>query len=540
MMKTCYRTGYAVMFSLLFFCVSCGDLDLFDTDKWSDKIEGWEPNLTAPIAHGSFSMWDLLLDTANSNIGKEATASGDSVLFVRYTKENIYKLDDISTIFDMPAQDLQFNVTSILLPAVTVPADGILPEQTLSARTITLEEIQAPVGCRLNWIKVNALDEAKWSVTFPCKNFSYELTYEFWHIKTGSGENFKNTFQIPAGPEGTYYSANGLLGDVTILCNSALVEVTGRIPSQPLAAGTEIAGELSGEINLSDIKFSVAEGEITKEPFNIDVEDLSLDGIDFLDELGGTFTFAEPVLRLVSHNKGIGVPVNLDATMSAGTKILELNQGYKLELKGNGTDILRASFAEFNSVNSTISSFLSSPVPTGNITCVAKLGVLEDTDRIDTIRSDGSISLDAEIKIPLKLKAESLSYRDTIADIDLADADKIISGTITIVAENGIPLELEIPELTLLDEQYQSIGSIKKKSGEKNVIGAGPLNGKGTTHGELVFNLEKENIDALAKSKHIFLNVVAKTNEVVSLRPNARLTFKLIVSAKTDLSKLDF
>lgn len=542
MMKACFRTGYAVMFSLLFFCVSCGDMDLFDTDKWSDKIEGWEPNLTAPIAHGSFTMWELLMDTSNSYIGKESVGSGDSILFVQYIKDNIYTLDNISTVFDMPSQDLTIEIPSIAVPNVTVPADGILREQTMTVGTLELPVVDVPAECSLTSIKIDASVGAKWSCGLPYKNFTYEVTFVLENVKTGSGENFKKTITVPVGRDGDVYMNEALFGDITIDMTVPEIQavVTARIPEQAIVAGTVIGGDLAGAIGLIGIEFSTVEGHIAKAPFDIDIQDLSLDGIDFLNELGGNFMFEEPTLKLIAHIQGIGVPVNLDVTMTAGTKTLELKDGYSLVLKGNGREEEKISSVEFNNVNSSIAAFLSSPVPTGDITCAAKLGIMADPLRLDTITSDGSILLDAQIKIPLKLKADDLTYSDTINDIDLADADKIISGKITIMAENGIPLDLVIPELILLNDQYEAIGSIKNTDATKSTIGAAPATGNSKTRGELVFDLTKDNITALSKSKHIFLKVVAKTNGVVSLKPNAELTFKLIISAKTDLSNLEF
>ena len=58
MIKFCLNKAYIAAL-LLLGCVSCGDPDLFDTDKWSDNIEGLEPNVQLKVAHGSFTLWDL-------------------------------------------------------------------------------------------------------------------------------------------------------------------------------------------------------------------------------------------------------------------------------------------------------------------------------------------------------------------------------------------------------------------------------------------------------------------------------------------------
>ena len=49
--------------------------------------------------------------------------------------------------------------------------------------------------------------------------------------------------------------------------------------------------------------------------------------------------------------------------------------------------------------------------------------------------------MDAYVRIPFTLSAESLAYKDTLDDIDIDQkyADKIETGVIKIVAANGLP-----------------------------------------------------------------------------------------------------
>ena len=102
-MRRIWNKEFALWGIVLLMCVSCGDPDLFNTDKWSDKIEGdWSPAFKAPVAYGEFTLWDLLQNTAegeDSPIQKVPVSEGsmDSMLVVQYTQEDIYEvaLDDI-------------------------------------------------------------------------------------------------------------------------------------------------------------------------------------------------------------------------------------------------------------------------------------------------------------------------------------------------------------------------------------------------------------------------------------------------------------
>ena len=54
--------------------------------------------------------------------------------------------------------------------------------------------------------------------------------------------------------------------------------------------------------------------------------------IDFLDEIGGKFKFTKPELNIILRNKGIGVPMSVDATFygqnaEGDTLTLKLEKG---------------------------------------------------------------------------------------------------------------------------------------------------------------------------------------------------------------------
>ena len=90
------------MLSMLLLCTSCGDADLFDTDKWTNEIEGWEPGVSLKVLQGSFTLWDLINQGDDDVVVKEGND-----LIIQYTEEGIYHID-IGQVFDMPAEDLEF------------------------------------------------------------------------------------------------------------------------------------------------------------------------------------------------------------------------------------------------------------------------------------------------------------------------------------------------------------------------------------------------------------------------------------------------
>ena len=115
MMKFCLNWGGAALLSMLLLCTSCGDADLFDTDKWTNEIEGWEPGVSLKVLQGSFTLWDLINQGDDDVVVKE-----ENDLIIQYTEEGIYHID-IDQVFDMPAEDVAFDLS---VP-VDIPGTGI-------------------------------------------------------------------------------------------------------------------------------------------------------------------------------------------------------------------------------------------------------------------------------------------------------------------------------------------------------------------------------------------------------------------------------
>ena len=88
MMKFCLNWGGAALLSMLLLCTSCGDADLFDTDKWTNEIEGWEPGVSLKVLQGSFTLWDLI------NQGDDDVDVKEGIeLIIQFTDHGIYNND---------------------------------------------------------------------------------------------------------------------------------------------------------------------------------------------------------------------------------------------------------------------------------------------------------------------------------------------------------------------------------------------------------------------------------------------------------------
>lgn len=191
-----------------------------------------------------------------------------------------------------------------------------------------------------------------------------------------------------------------------------------------------------------------------------------------------------------------------------------------------------------------LGAFLSLP-PSGIVYYEGQVTLGGSDDYSDVIWKDGAVRMDAEINIPLKLSAEGLFYQDTITDVsvDKDIADKIMSGTIVLAAMNGVPLELSIDSLILVDRDYRPLTKVAATAG-KNLLEA--ATGNTPAKGQLEFGLNEEQAKLLGSTEHILLAVRAATplegnvRKAVSVYANASLQLNVMLKAQVKLDNFDF
>lgn len=541
MIKFCLNKAYIAAL-LLLGCVSCGDPDLFDTDKWSDNIEGLEPNMQLKVAHGSFTLWDLLMDTTGY-IQKvpDSQNPADTLLAIKYTEEDIYELDNLSSIFDMSVGNLSFDLPDIWIdgnqPGLDVTKDFELDVPEIDAVEVPISDI--PAGSEVTGI----LAAARLDVSIPREDFVYEIKVEFANLLV-DGVPFAQTFLIDKndGSNGAALSETIELPGVFLNLkemNGIKMQVSGVIKKgQTIPTGITIAG---GSVGLSDITFIKAEGKLKAEPMSVEGY-FDLD-IEFLDKIGGNFRFTDPELKILVKNKGIGVAADLqmDFWVKDGLGANRFNGG-PLEFPVNreltekeGTMVYRGE---------ELGAFLSLP-PSGLVSYAGQVTLGGSDDHSDVIWKDGAVRMDAEINIPLKLSAEGLFYQDTISDVsvDKDVADKIMSGTIVLAATNGVPLELSVDSLILVDKEYRPLTKVAATAGKDKLDAA---NGNIPAKGQLEFELNKEQAKLLGRTEHMLLAVKAATpleggvRKAVSVYANASLELNVMLKAQIKLDNFDF
>lgn len=525
-MKFGLNRGYVILLSVLLFCVSCGDADLFDTDKWSSQVEGWEPGIRGAVAHGEFTLWNFLQDTARDAAIQKEFLAGDSVLVIKHTEKDIYQIH-IEDVFELEGTDIRFDKSLALPEGLTGEVES-LPLELRSIKDTIEADIPLPAEYAGTSLKQITLKEGTCTYLLPVLDdvkYSVSVSYK----SEGRLETLLDATEAAGGKR-----IDLSLQDKVFDLEDNKIELFFDIE---LKEGEYRGASFDVSITFSGYDFSRIEGKVVKaEGINIDRDHFNID-IDFLNEIGGDFKFTDPRMELVLRNKGIGLPVAVDMIF-AGQGKEEQRDSLKLTapltFEGN-PDIAQTKPVSqtVDKDNSTIVDFLSLP-PQGDVYYWGHVELNPDGED-NVIYKDGALDMDVNISVPIALTG-NLSYCDTLTDIDIDQkyADKIVEGTISLnIQENGLPLDLSVPKLILLDEENHPLDTVAvATTGEGNKIKAGQ-------GGVLKFNINQKQAKDLGRTKNILLEAVVSGTDGKPVSADAKLKFVLMLEAKADIRDYD-
>ena len=516
-------------------CISCGDPDLFNTDKWSDKIEGdWQPAFKAPVAYGEFTLWDLLQNTVegeDSPIQKVPVSEGstDSMLVVQYTQEDIYEvaLDDIFKLVNQ--QSLRF-------------------EKTLSIKDEIGIEIPEGVG-----IDVGALgDKRKFAMDI---DLSLPLPDDFARSELSEIElSYKLSYSFPELNDVKYHVTVTVCGEDFFNVDAPAEKIPDELESRTfkltenkitlhfeveLISGTYRGSDLTLRVDFSKYYFEKVVGKIIKEtPIEVEGEPFKIDN-EFLDDIDGDARFLNPQVIVTLKNKGIGVEAGIDLLLEQrkGQETIKLDL-QDLMFSGNSDLDLKHIFQTIDAGKvSNISEFFSLPLK-GDISYSGEVRLNPDGEEC-VIYKAGSLSMDVEVVIPLALEGD-LVYKADLGDvninIDEDYTDKIDTATLTIQVRNDLPLDLSIPSLILINNDGSQIGKIEVASADKEGI-------KAESTGRLIFPLSKEILrKQLNQTDNIQLEIKIANDapDKGAVLANDKVKFTLSVDVKGNLEDLNF
>ncbi len=529
-MKFALRKGWVILLFVLPFCVSCGDADLLDTNKWSDQIDGWNPSIKGAIAWGGFTVWDFLQDSTREDFRIEVEE--DSSLVVKYSQKDIVNID-VAEIFKLGETPINFR-TNLESP-LSVVGEFLSSEE---GRVIRSKEIaqKLPLPDDVTDMELHYMTLSK----ATCRLVGLEdVLYKKIVILHQADEKVEGNENISKWDTLTTIKANGApekLEDKTFYINAHSHEIYLKVVVY-LDEVEAIPANLSVEVTLSDYDFSKVQGKIVK---TIPIDDNFDMDMDMLNDIHGTIKFADPKVELVMRNKGLGIPFEVDMKFS-GTNTDSVLTLYK-PLAFNGelsvdTVISRV----IDNTNSNIVNFLAE-LPRGKMNYVGTVAVNPGLGRDPqkkyncVIYKEGSLGLDLNVVVPVEFDTSShLSYSKSLTDLNLSldqqYTDKIKEGTIVLhVQENALPLDLSIPKMVLQYESDVPRDTIFVEHGGKILAGKG---------GELSFKIDETVAKKLGQMKGIELEAVVSGGTGKPLRANDRLKFFLRLEASAEIKDIN-
>lgn len=519
-----------VIMALFLWC--CGDPDLFKFDKMG-KPEGWEPDYSLTLAKANFSLWDAFHQKDSDSTTFKKDENGQLIL--EYYRPNIYTLG-VDQIYSMKAEDMYFNGSfpinegqfsdgsgTLLRPHYDTISVDYLIEQIPDDVSITeaLLSVKSMAFVIINNAKVGGM------LTVVCENL-YSLE---------TGDPISIPIPLSSDKASIYYAAEipnlraVLNGKSNVPMKFILMvnDITEAVMKQNILIDIATTGVDYKNVNMTlpSKKFEIPAGSFSPE-------------IEFLNSISGGFQFTKPELRLIARTKGLGIGFELQGMEFTGSnedKTVTLQSSELFQFVGENQNLNEASSVfSYHTGNSNIADFASLPPRKKVDFQNGQLGIHGTNCRL---YAGGKLALDAALRIPLELSATNLVFYDTIRDLSLKDANKILEAKLRFEGENGIRMDFRIPELYLLDANQALIGTILNAEADK-VFGA--ATDAGPTSGSIGLALNKEDIGKLAASKSIVLKLVVNSPKDVNVAINesSRLNLRLRIDVKLDMGDIVF
>lgn len=534
---------------------SCVDSDDYDFDKLSEKVD-WQPNFVAPVGFGEYSLWYLLNQHEKKSEDQTIVVGADGLIHIKYTEKGIFKYE-ASEVLNFPDQDPY--PASLDIPATYTPipipftSDVDLGSKkvgfNIKADNTDIILTQLELDTKIIFTVINPVD----------KVISLKVTLDEGSVGLVDPMTKDFTVNPNAINQLLEWDLTGLVFKFpTPSVNNTLhVSFGATILSDASGTITSNGNDLDITYQLGGINFIIAKGDFGHQSIDIGSGDINM-GVDFWDDINGNFTFSDPRININFNNK-VGVPFKVLANMTGSNSdgvSLDLDPAPQLPayptteaavLAGIDAAIL------YNKDNSQIVPFMALP-PSGNITYSGSVRINENLDgsiynpltsgnNINIISGTSSISADLEMDIPMDFKADNLSISDTIDEVDIDDAEKMIKAAVIITSENGLPLDVKIESVLFTDASFTVLSTISDESIIKaaGVTSTGEVDPSTITKVVNRIELTADQIKSLNNTENIIIKAAVSTSNgggtSVKLKGTDKLKFTISVNAQLDLSK---
>jgi len=525
---------------------SCVDSDDYDFDKLSDKVD-WQPNFVAPVGYGEFSL-EYLLDQNEEGADQTLFFEADGI-HIKYTEANIfeYSVDEVLKFRneDQSGNDASKNIGTFPNGFPLGGDKNFNIEQDFAFETGDSQIILSEVtfGANLNFTISNPINKK-----IEIKVSLYDL------VDNNLIEEKLIDVAISNSPQSFAWNLSGTTLPFVIDDNTKQNTVKIKFEILVKDDGVNVissGSQLGISYKLQDVDFVEAKGDFGHKTIPIGSGDIDL-GVDFWDDIDGDFTFADPRIS-INFNNMVGIPISVNANMTASNTdgdVLNLDPDAQFpDYPTTEAEVVVgvAASITYDKDNSQIVPFMALP-PSGNIIYTGNIVINPNgydplVSGINIISGNSSISADLEMDIPLNFKADNLSISDTIDEVDIDDAEKMIKAAIIITAENGLPLDVKIEHIYFTDVDYNVLSTISNES----IINAAAVDTNGDVDNASIkkvanrIELTADQIKSLNDTENIILKLTISTydegGQSVKLKGTDALKFTLSVNAQLDLTK---
>ncbi|MGQ1910795.1 hypothetical protein ACT3CE_13525 [Marinifilum sp. RC60d5] len=530
---------------------SCFDADDYDMDRLSENVD-WTPNMIVPVGYGTYSLWYLLNEHETNPEDQSIFLDTEGILHIIHTEKKIFSYD-VNEVINIPNQapiDLNFSLPDL---SAGVPYAS-LPVINSQAKYITINTSQLDVI--LSELDINT--NIRFLFTNPL-NTEVELTVSLPSC-TQSGISVNQTYTIAANAVNQEENLN--LNNLNIkfaepYSNNNIIDLDFDIAIQNNASGI-ISGSGIIDVNLTfeNVDFLLAQGDFGTQNISIGSGNIDLD-VDFWDDIEGEYTFADPKIKVHLRNS-VGIPFQINANMIGYNTQGDYQALNPLPIQpvnypktvADVNDTPNEETITYDKYNSDIVEIMALP-PSDRIEYAGFVQLNPNAVDIATspniVSNNSRIDADLEIDIPLNFSATNLMLRDTINDIDIDDAEKIINAAIVVTAENGYPLDVKIDKIYLTDETYTFLDSITDNEviDAAEVFPAGHANEGEVNNASIAeisheIKLSKTQIEHLNNTENLIINASVNTSgdgtQAVILKGDYELKFAISVQAQLDLN----
>jgi len=236
-----------------------------------------------------------------------------------------------------------------------------------------------------------------------------------------------------------------LTTNTTIPFNQFPVTFTSTMSSGNQMVTFNSSDPITTSFSINNLTIASAQGYLGQRSFTFDPDSITLD-LDFLKQLKGNLILNDPKI-ILHYQNGLGIPIQMNLNFTAINSENESQQDLNLDpISFQYPGTIGQSVSGQISIdknNSSIVDFLSLRPDLINYSGNALIN--PDGKTTNFITDSVGFIANAEIRIPLALQADHLTFSDTINDIRISkDNIPIQSGSILAVVSNGFPLEIKM------------------------------------------------------------------------------------------------